>query len=194
MSAGSTLSGHGDPANPLVMRRLLAFALLAFAACQAPGQSVSLLDYQATVPSSWQTRTPSSSMRLAEYDVPGSANAEVVVYYFGAGQGGNAEANIARWTAQFSDPSGGSLTPRVTTLADTPFTTTVAEFEGSYARGIGMGPGRAEAEPDQGLVAAVVETPAGNLFVQLFGDRAAVASARDDFLAVVESIHDPSHP
>lgn len=38
------------------------------------------------------------------------------------------------------------------------------------------------------LAAAVVESPAGNLILQLFGDSATVARERDGFLAFVRSI------
>jgi hypothetical protein len=127
-------------------------------------------------------------MRLAEYAVPdaGAGPAEVIVFYFGEGQGGSVDANIARWSAQFTGPGGTTVTPRIANAQGTSFATTVAEFEGAYARGVGLGP--AEAAPDQGLVAAVVETPRGNLFLQLVGPREAVAAARGDFLRMVESI------
>lgn len=171
------------------MRRHLATVLLAATACGGiPGEAVPLLDYQVVVPPAFQARPASSSMRLAEYTVSGddAGPAEVVVYYFGEGQGGSVDANIARWSAQFTGPDGSPVTPRIATREGTAFPTTVAEYEGAYARGVGLGP--AEATPDQGLVAAVVETPRGNLFLQLVGPRAAVAAARGDFLRMVESI------
>lgn len=175
------------------MRRFFVLALLAVAGCGSGGggQTVTLLDdYETVVPPSLQAQPPSSQMRLAEYTVPrtDSMHADVVVYYFGPGQGGSADANIARWTSQFTSPGSGHVIPKVSEVDGTAFPTTVAEFEGSYARGIGMGPGSAEAVPDQGLIAAVVETPKGNLFLQLFGDRAAVADARQDFLDMVNGI------
>lgn len=172
------------------MRRSALIALVACAACEAGGgQTVSLLEYQASVPATWQSHPATSSMRLAEYIVPRTdgTRAEVIVYYFGQGQGGSADANIVRWTSQFTSADGGPVTPRVMTVEGTAFVTTVAELEGTYARGVGMG-SPAEAQDDQGLVAAVVETPRGNLFLQLFGDRAAVAEARQDFLDMVTSI------
>lgn len=171
------------------MRRFTPFALLALAACDmGGGQPVTLLDYVATVPPALEARPATSSMRLAEYTVPRTdgTEAEVVVYYFGEGEGGDAEANVMRWTSQFTSAEGGHVMPKVSTVEGTSFPTTVAEFEGSYARGIGMG--STESEPDQGLVAAIVETPRGNLFLQLFGDRTAVAAAREDFLDMVTSI------
>jgi hypothetical protein len=124
-----------------------------------------------------------AELRRAEWTVARTdgTSAEVIVYYFGEGQGGSADANIARWSSQFTSPEGGPVT--------TAFVTTVAEFEGAYARSIGPAmSGGGAAEPDQGLVAAVVETPRGNLFLQLFGDRAAVSETRADFLEMVESI------
>lgn len=169
--------------------------VLTLAACSggdsAPpsGETVSLLDYQAVVPASLQAHPSTSSMRLAEYVVPrdDGTRAEVIVYYFGQGQGGSADANIVRWSHQFTGPDGGPVTPRVSDAEGTAFPTTIAEFEGTYRRGVGMGDD-AEPEADQGLVAAVVETPRGNLFLQLFGDRAAVTATRDDFLEMVASI------
>jgi hypothetical protein len=155
------------------------------------GTAVTLLGYTASAPSSWQARPAANAMRLAEYTLPASTGAEpaeLVVYYFGAGQGGSADANIARWTAQFVAPDGGPVRPAVSQLEGTMYVTTVAEFEGSYGRGMGMGPGRDEAKPDQALSAAIVETPLGNLFVQLFGPRAEVQAARADFVAFVRSI------
>jgi hypothetical protein len=172
------------------MRRFVLSALVLCAACDAADrQEIMLLDYRASVPAVLEARPPSSTMRLAEFVVrrDDDAQAEVVVYYFGEGQGGDADANIARWTAQFTAVDGGPVQPRVSQAEGVAFPTTVAEYEGTYARGVGMA-SDAPARPDQGLVAAVVETPMGNLFLQLFGDRSAVAEVRDDFLQMVGSI------
>ena len=176
--------------------RFLSLALLALPAItgcgpgSGGGTPLTLLDYQVLVPPTFVARPPTSSMRLAEFAVPRTdgTSAEVIVFYFGQGQGGTAQANVERWATQFTSPEGGHVTPRVGTLDGTPFPTTVAEFEGNYARGVGAGPGTADAVPDQGLIAAVVETPSGSLFFQLVGDRSAVAEARADFFELVGSI------
>ena len=175
---------------PALRRSLGVLILLASAACgSGGGQPVTLLEYEATVPPSLVARPATSSMRLAEWSVSRTdgTSAEVIVYYFGEGQGGSADANIARWSSQFTGPDGGPVTPRVGTLDGTAFLTTIADYEGAYARSIGMG-SPATAEPDQALFAAVVETPRGNLFLQLFGDRVAVDETREDFLEMVGSI------
>jgi hypothetical protein len=53
-------------------------------------------------PEAWIEETPSSGMRRAQYRVTGEAgDGECVVFYFGPGQGGDAQANAERWAGQF---------------------------------------------------------------------------------------------
>jgi len=156
------------------------------AAAQAPGSLV-FKDYRAPVPTAWQSQPPSSSMRVAQYRVPaapGSGDGEAVVFYFGKGQGGTVEANIERWTSQFSNPDGRPVIPRVQKLTANGLSVTIVELNGSYARGVGTGP-QGEAKPNQTLLVAVVETPEGNVTIQLYGSKETVAAQRKGFDAMV---------
>jgi len=157
----------------------------------AGGQTpVSLLDYHTTAPSGWVARAPSSSSRLAQFVVPGpdSANsAEVVAFFFGKTPGGNIEANLARWRGQFSMPDGSPVPERVTKDSSGLFPITVAEFRGTYRRGIGAGAADS-VRTGQALVAAIAETPRGTLFIQLFGAAARVAAERDAFVQFVKGL------
>jgi len=151
---------------------------------------VALLDWTAPVPRTWIAESPKTSMRLAQFRVPGARGAEaaeLVVFYFGAGEGGPAEANIARWQSQFSGPAGKPVQPIVQHLQVKGMPVTIAELSGTYARSLGMGPPASPA-PDQTLLAAVVETPRGNLTFELHGPRANVAANRASFLAMVRGI------
>jgi hypothetical protein len=151
---------------------------------------VALLDWTAPVPRAWIAEPPKTSMRLAQFQVPGAggaAAAELVVFYFGAGEGGSAEANIARWQSQFSGPAGKPVKPAVQHFEVKGMPVTVAELTGTYARSLGMGP-PASPTPDQTLLAAVVESPRGNLTFELHGSRASVAANRVPFLAMVRGI------
>jgi hypothetical protein len=172
--------------------RILGVALcagLAWHAAAAQESPITLLGYRTSVPSEWVARPPSSTSRLAQFVVPGrdsSDDAEVVVFFFGASQGGNVEANLERWREQFSG-FDGSPVHEVVTRDTTTFPLTIAEFEGTYRRGIGMG------SPDsvrtgQALVATIVETPRGALFIQLFGPASHVAAARGAFLRFVKDL------
>jgi hypothetical protein len=130
-------------------------------------------------------------MRLVQFRVPGGGGAEeaeLVVFYFGQGEGGSAEANIARWQSQFSGAGDKApVPPVVQKLTVKGMSVTIAEFSGTYARSLGMGPPSAP-KPDQILLAAIVETPRGNVTFQLHGARATVAANRTAFLAMVRGL------
>ena len=58
-----------------------------------------------TVPDSWTSEPPANAMRRAQYRVPGpGGDAELVVFYFGPGEGGDPRANAERWAGQFVQP------------------------------------------------------------------------------------------
>jgi len=179
-----------------VHRHLFALVLIGLACVgpastvRAQGADLTLLGYHATAPAAWIAQTPSSKFRLAQFAVPGpdSANdAEVVVYFFGPHQGGTPEANMQRWREQFTAP--GAPTPRESVRRDSSgaFPITIAEYRGTYRRGIGTGSADS-VRANQALVAAVAETPRGTMFLQLFGPDSVVAGARGAFLQFVKEL------
>jgi hypothetical protein len=171
----------------------LALTLALSHGARAQGPTVTLLDYRTTVPAEWTFRAPSTSMRLAEYVTPGAggaAGAEVIVYFFGKGMGGNVQANLTRWKAQFSNPDGSPVAETVTHDSSGAFPITFAEYRGTYARGIGAGSAPEDAKPGQALVAGIAETPRGTLFIQLFGPIASVGAQRDAFTRFVKGLKD----
>jgi hypothetical protein len=156
----------------------------------AQASSLTLLDYHTTVPSGWVARAPSSTSRLAQFVLSGpdsATGAEVLVFFFGKAQGGNVEANLARWRDQFSTPDGSPVAERVTRDSSGKFPITIAEFRGTYRRGIGAGMADS-VRTGQTLVAAIAETPRGTLFIQLFGAAARVAAERDTFVRFVKGL------
>jgi hypothetical protein len=171
----------------LCQTALLITALPFTAAAQAT--TVALLDYRATVPAGWTATAPTSRMRLAEYTVATTAGpAEAVVYFFGPGQGGSADANLARWKGQFSTPDGSPVYERITRDSTRTARLTIAEYRGTYARGVGAGSGPDGARPNNTLIAVVAETRSGTLFFQLFGANAAVAASRTAYLGFIRSM------
>ena len=169
---------------------------LTVSALGAQSPTVSLLEYRTAVPAGWTPRTPSSTMRLAEYVVPasgGAGAAEVVVYFFGKAQGGNVEANLARWKGQFSTPDGSPVPETVTRDSSGAFPITFAEYRGTYRRGIGAGSADS-VKTGQALLAGIAETPRGTMFIQLFGPAARVAAEREIFMRFVKGLKDSSSP
>jgi hypothetical protein len=158
-------------------------------------QRVQFLGMKSKVPADWVSEPVTSSMRVLQFAVPGGKGSDAVqfvVYYFGPRRGGSVEANLARWKSQFSSPDAGEVEPRVSTLEHAKLPATLIELEGTYARGVGIGP-QGAALPERMLVAAVVESPKGNLYPQLHGPATTVKDARAGFVAFVEAI-EPEPP
>src|ERR1041385_3882899 len=84
-----------------------------------------------TMPAGWQEEKPTSNMRVAQYKLPrvegDNADAELVLYYFGQGQGGSTQANIDRWLNQMQQPDGSPSKDKAkiekTTINNLPVTT-----------------------------------------------------------------------
>lgn len=153
-------------------------------------QDVKLLDYHTTAPATWKSRPPTSTSRLAMFTVPGAdsaSSAEVVVYSFGNTPGGNVAANLERWRGQFSMPDGSPVQEKVTRDSTGAFPITIAEYRGTYRRGVGAGSADS-VRTGQVLVSAIVETPRGALFIQLFGPAARVLAEREPFVRFVKEL------
>ena len=153
---------------------------------QAAGAAGSAAQLQWQIPSSWQSETPSSSMRMLQATVPGSAGpAQLVGFYFGAGQGGGTEANIQRWVGQVNLAAGSQ--PDRGTLQANGLQVTWVEAHGELQPSTtGMGP--ATAQPGQGLLGAVVEGSNGPWFFKLTGPTKTVQENHDQFMQFLQSL------
>lgn len=172
-----------------VFVRLLAIVLVLAAAPAIGAEAITLLDLTADAPPKWQRVAPGSSFRLAQFVIErGSESAEATVFHFGGREGGgSAEANIERWTSQFSAPDGGPVVPDVRRYTVPAGPATSALLQGTYARGIGGGP-QGPAKPGQALYAVVVDTREARLIFQLWGPRAIVQAERAAMDAMIASL------
>ncbi len=145
-----------------------------------------------TDPASWRRGTPSSSMRRAQYAVPGAdGEGELTVFWFGAGQGGSIESNLSRWYGQFEQPDGrpsASVATRETRTVHG-MNVTITRVQGRFAGGGMAMPGAPPPAPhdNYALLAAIVETPNGPWFFKLTGPRATLAAATPAFDEMVAS-------
>jgi hypothetical protein len=156
---------------------------------------MALPDVAGTVPASW-TPVPLGGMggrfRLAHYRLPRApgdpADPEVIVYYFGAGEGGSVSANIERWKGQFDAPAG--KTAPVTQKARSGLRITTVDLRGTYKdRATPMSP-TFTPRPNYRMLAAAVETTRavgqGPYWIRLVGPAKSVAAQKpawDAFLA-----------
>lgn len=149
-------------------------------------------------PESWTAERPTSDMRLAQYKLPkaegDSEDALLVLYYFGQGQGGTAQANIDRWINQMQQPDGRPSKERARTenITVNGLQVITVDVSGNYSGGMtpaGMSGEKSGDRSNYRLRAAIVETPNGSYFVKLTGPEKTVArwdQAYADFLKSFE--------
>ncbi len=137
-------------------------------------------------PEGWVFRAPSSSMRLAEAEIPGPAGpALLTVFFFGAGGGGGTDANLQRWAGQIeADPGAETVRDSFTVNGYTVSTIGVA---GTLLPSP-MGGGPTEPTPGSRLLGAVVEGPGGPWFFKITGPGETVLAAAPAFDGMLRSI------
>ena len=143
-----------------------------------------------TDPAGLVRRQPKSSMRAAEYGVEGDEQAELTVFYFGEGQGGAVEPNIARWIGQFTQ-ADGSDTAKLAKRSEIKvqgMSVSLVEATGNFGGGMGMPGAAPTAMSDAMLLGAIANGPKGAVFFKLTGPRAVVTRARPAFDALIQSL------
>jgi hypothetical protein len=130
-------------------------------------------------------------MRRAQYRVPGpGGDAELVVFYFGPGQGGTAEDNAVRWAEQFSQPDGSSPVEamKVHRLEGSAVPVTMVEVTGTYEGGMTMTAEPAVPRPGHMLLGGIAEGPDAPWFFKLTGPEATVRGERQAFEQMLRSL------
>jgi hypothetical protein len=127
------------------------------------------------------SETPSSQMRAGQWRIPkregDTEDASLIVFFFGAGQGGSAAQNVQRWCAQFTDEKGAPVCQQSEPKAEqvNGLNVTRVVYKGRY-QAQDMLSGQPIDKPGQELLAAVVESPSGNFFVKLQGSQKTVSA------------------
>jgi hypothetical protein len=157
----------------------------------AAGTTVELGGLKAEAPAAWKEVEVKSPMRLKQFTVPGKGgDAELVIFYFGQGQGGSVEDNLARWKKQFEPPAGKTADQisKTETLKLPSTTATLLDISGTYLfKARPMDPGPGEPRPNHRMLAAVLETPKGSHYIRLVGPEKTVGDARKDFVRWLKS-------
>ncbi len=126
-----------------------------------------------TRPDNWKWIVPSSTMRKAQLEVPGTnqEKAEVTFFYFGPGQGGGIQANIDRWFGQFQ---GGPTSKNEVTEGRT--RVYYVQAAGTFQSGMPGGP-TTPLENYALLGAILADEKSGDVFVKMTGPKAVVESS-----------------
>ena len=191
--------------NPGILAGAVAMTMATLFVCGCAGTTATVGPNQAQnsvnangelrykVPEGWVTEKPTSSMRAAQYKLPKSEgdpeDASLVLYFFGAGQGGSVTANVDRWVGQMEQPDGSSSKDkaRTETLTVNGLKVTMVDVSGTYTAQMSPGSDTRANNSNYRLRAAVIETPKGNYFAKLLGPAKTVGQWEQSFGDYVKS-------
>ena len=147
--------------------------------------------FSIVAPADWTTKPVTSSMRAADFVLPGKAGeAELIVYYFGSGGAGSIDDNVNRWLDQFQQPDGKSSrdAARIEKIKFAGQDATYVSVTGRYVNQGMPGGGGPVDKPDQALLAAIVGSPSGPYYFKLVGPKGTVDAQTKAFRAMLDSL------
>jgi gluconolactonase len=148
-------------------------------------KKVKAKDLSLTVPETWKQKTPGSSMRVAEMEVPAAREdkeaGEFVVFWFGEGGAGGLDANVKRWIGQFEE-EGRKV--KIVSGESSAGKYTLVDLTGAYKKPIGPPiAGKSKRMAGWRVLNVFIETEAGPYFLKLDGPQKTVSAVENDFRA-----------
>ncbi|MBX7207461.1 MAG: hypothetical protein K1X78_04045 [Verrucomicrobiaceae bacterium] len=168
------------------MKPLIGLSLFTLATLSASGEDavLTVADLKFKFAPPWKAVESSSPMRAGtlQVAVEGSDKpAEAVFYYFGAGQGGDVEANVTRWFSQFEGEPEKNR--EEVTVGDKKIT--VVKATGTYLDGPPFGPKTPKA--GYALLGAIVPAAEANVFIKFTGPKDGVMKLLESFKKIAAS-------
>jgi hypothetical protein len=157
-----------------------------------PDGRYALGPFSVAAPADWTLKPSTSNMRVAIFDLPGKpdAAAELVVTHFGPNGAGSVQSNLDRWLDQIKQPDGKPSSD-VAKIEQTKFADQIAVYlsvSGRYVAAAMPGATEAVDKGDQGMLAAIVQSPAGPYYFKLVGAKATVDANAAAFRKMLESM------
>jgi hypothetical protein len=152
----------------------------------AAGTPVTIDGFTSTAPASWKEQPP-KPMRMKTFTIPRAGgdqhDAEVVIFFFGPGQGGDAQANITRWKGMFVPPEGKKIddTSKVETIKVNGVEVTLLDVRGSYKWKPSMMSPEEEVRPNHRMLSAIFASPGGPYFIRFVGPEKTIEKNKKDF-------------
>jgi hypothetical protein len=149
---------------------------------------VKLDGLQSLTPADWHEEKPDNRMRLKQFRLSpigdDKDDAEVVIFYFGEGQGGSAEDNIKRWKSQFKPPEGKSIqdVSKVEKMKVSGVPVTYLDIQGTYSFLPPSNPNaKTTIRQNYRMLGVVFESKKGPYFIRMLGPADTVAYYKKGF-------------
>ena len=152
----------------------------------ADNTTVEVLGLSGTKPATWIWKPPTRTMRKANFTVPGPEGneaAELVITHFPEAPGNTLEANVSRWSKQFRTIDGGTPKATLDSFEADGMNISIVELHGEY-----MGMGGHWHKANYAMLAAVVDAPAGTVFIKMLGPDGTVDTHRDGYTRFIKSL------
>ena len=118
-------------------------------------------------------------------DIPDAKALSADFYFFGEGQGGSVEANIARWKGQF-EPGATSKSEEIQLDGIEGKKATIIHIQGTFLSGPPFG-GTKTPIPEHAMLGAIIPGAEAPIFIKLTGNEASVESIAATFKELVSS-------
>jgi len=138
-------------------------------------------------PAAWTMLEPTSAMRKAEYSIPGpGGEGNLILFFFGAGEGGGAQANLDRWIAQMEGANGGPAPAERSEMTVQNLSIKTVDVTGTLLPSSMSG--ITEKRPNYKMVASVIEGPGGPWFLKATGPAATIDAQRGAYSAMLSAL------
>ncbi len=131
----------------------------------------------------WKAAETARPMSAGSLTKEGEPKFEAIFYHFPGGQGGDVEANLARWKSQFAAEPEAKLERENVKAGDKEIV--IATITGTY-KGSSMRPEPVPLE-NHVTIAAIVPGPQGNVFIRLNASKEAADKVKEEFKALASS-------
>jgi hypothetical protein len=137
------------------------------------GTVVDLDGLKSKTPADWKEEKPSNTLRTAQFRVPKTdgdpKDAELVIFHFGKGGGGGADANLDRWKKKFMTPDGKAVdSAKLDKFKVGEVKVTYLDIAGVYKLAP-PGSDKFEKLADYRMFGVIFESPNGPYFITLTG-------------------------
>ena len=157
-----------------------------------PSTTLTVKGIAFTVPEGWIQEKPNSTMRVAQFVLPGdTGSATLVITYFGADGAGPRDLNVKRWIEMVAvaDEAADDAKPQTETISHNGLQRTVVVATGALSAP-SMRPGvpTAAPKPDHTLYGVILEDgPEGPLYLKAVGPAGTISAQTAAIEAFVKS-------
>jgi hypothetical protein len=153
------------------------------------GTVVTLDGLKSRTPAEWAVEEPTSRMRVNQFRLEPIGDdkdkAEVIIFFFGTGQGGSGEANIERWKKMFLPPERKKIddVTKVEKMKVSNVPVTFVDINGTYLSKTPPFDPNAQVTPfpNYRMIGVVFESDKGPYFIRLIGPANTVAYYKQGF-------------